>query len=160
VRAAAATIAAAVLLAAALLATETRVELQVVSERTGRVLVARPIGAAMRVELRYRHSVERTPVIEVFEVSRGGLDFVEMWFASQGAGLPTEGYTREGNMFVLRRRRRVGALPLRVSAIAGHVLWVDGRPLDLVAAAGDGAPVLVRVQHVRRLRSRSSGARR
>lgn len=142
------------LAAVAVLATETRLELRVVAERTG-VVAAMPIGPGTRIELRYQHSVERTPVVEVFEVGASGLTFVEMRFVSQGAGLPTEGYVREGGVFVLRRRRYVGVLPLRLSAVAGHVLWVEGRAIDLVGAAGDGAHVSLWAGARRRLRRRS-----
>jgi hypothetical protein len=98
-----------------------------------------------RVELHYRHSVERTPVVEVFRAEPDGLWFVEMQFVSQGAGLPTEGYVREGDHFVLRQPRRVGTLPLLVSGVAGHWLVVGGRQTDMVAVAGDGHHVRLAV---------------
>lgn len=80
-------------------------------------------------------------MIELFRAEPDGVWFVEMRFVSQGAGLPTEGYLREGDWFVLRRERRVGILPLRVSSVSGHRLRVDGVDLGLVALAGDGASI-------------------
>jgi len=93
------------------------------------------------MELRYVHSVERTPVIEVYRVDADGLHLVLMRFSSQGAGLPTEGYVREGDHFVIRTDRRIGELPLRVSRIAGHEVVVGPHRVDLVAVAGDGSAV-------------------
>ncbi|MDR7534228.1 MAG: DUF1850 domain-containing protein [Armatimonadota bacterium] len=95
------------------------------------------------VELRYQHTVERTPVVEVFRAERDGLWFVEARFASQGAGLPSQGYVREGDHYVLRRPHRIGALAVRISARAGHRLRVGDREADLVEAFGDGAGVVV-----------------
>jgi hypothetical protein len=141
-----------IIAAVAVLATERSLEVRVSAARSGRALVRAPVEAGARIELRYRHSVERTPVVEIFEVGPAGLEFVEMRFSSQGAGLPTEGYVLEDGVFVLRRRRHVGELPVTVSAISGHALWIRGQRIDLVDAAGDGAPLLVRASSVRRLR--------
>lgn len=119
------------------------VTIGVAEARTDRVLWRRAVMAGERVELRYTHSVERTPVIEEFRAERDGLHLVAMRFSSQGAGLPTQGYTREGDHFVLRTDRKIGTLPLRVSRIAGHRLRVGIDDVDLVGLAGDGAAVAV-----------------
>jgi len=108
---------------------------------SGRVLWHRAVRPGDVIELHYLHSVERTPVVEVFRAASDGLYLVEMRFVSQGAGLPTQGYVREGDHFVLRANRKIGELPLRVSAVAGHYLRVGDDRLDLVRLAGDGAAV-------------------
>ncbi len=117
------------------------VAVDVVETKTTRVLWRRVVASGERIELRYTHSVERTPVIEEFRAERAGLRLVAMRFVSQGAGLPTEGYTREDGWFVLRTDRRVNPLPLRVSRIAGHRLHLGAEEADLVALAGDGAAI-------------------
>jgi len=93
------------------------------------------------MELRYVHSVERTPVIEVYRVDADGLHLILMRFSSQGAGLPTEGYVREGDHFVIRTDRRIGDLEVRVSRVASHHLVAGPDTLDLVGLAGDGAAI-------------------
>lgn len=115
--------------------------IRVAEGTTGRVLWGRTVPPGERVELRYRHSVERTPVIEEFRADREGLRLVAMRFSSQGAGLPTEGYTREGGQFVLRTDRRIGTLPLRLSSITRHHMRVGTDEVDLVALAGDGTAI-------------------
>jgi hypothetical protein len=137
-----AVVVAAVLAAATLVVERPAVEVRVTAARGGRVL---SIGVTPGdlVELRYRHSVERTPITEVFRAERDGLWFVEMRFVSQGAGLPTEGYVKEGDHFVLRQPRRVGVLPLLLSSAAGHRLWSENREVDLVGEFGDGAGVTI-----------------
>ncbi len=135
---------AAVASAAALLLVErTGVTLRVVDSDTGRVLSSLLAATGQRLELKYTHSVERTPISEEYRAERDGLWFESMRFYSQGAGLPTEGYVREGNAFVLRARRRVGVLSVRVSSVAGHHLIVGRERLDLVVLARDGAAVAI-----------------
>ncbi len=112
-----------------------------VTEAARGVLWRQVVTPGELIELRYTHSVELTPVIEEFRAERDGLRLVVMRFSSQGAGLPTQGYTREGNQFVLRTNRKIGTLPLLVSAIAGHRLRVGADDVDLVGLAGDGTAV-------------------
>jgi hypothetical protein len=137
----------AIVAAAALFVDRSGVIVTVADLGSGRVLWHRALGPGERVELHYVHSVERTPIVEVFRAEPDGLWFVEMRFVSQGAGLPTQGYTREGDHFVLRGERRVGDLPLRVSVIAGHYLQVGEERVDLVLLAGDGAAVSLSSRH-------------
>ncbi len=118
-------------------------EVRVVDARSERVLWRRPGRPGDLIELRYLHSVERTPIVEAFRIDSDGLHLVLMRFSSQGAGLPTEGYVREGDHFVIRTDRRVGNLALRVSQVAGHTLVAGPDRVDLVGLAGDGAAVLL-----------------
>lgn len=128
-------------LAAIVLIHRPDVAVDVVDARTDRVLWRRIVAPGAHVELRYTHSVERTPVTEEFRAERTGLRLVGMRFVSQGAGLPTEGYTREGDQFVLRTDRRIGTVPLRVSRIVAHRLRVGTDEADLIELAGDGAAI-------------------
>lgn len=144
--------AAAVLAAALVFMDRPVAELRVSAAGAGRVLRIGGIGPGATIELHYQHTVERTPIVEVYRVEADGLWFEEMRFVSQGAGLPTDGYVREGGQFVLRRRRHVGVLSLRLSAIAGHRLRAGGHEVDLVAAFADGAAVTIAPGRAVRLR--------
>lgn len=116
-----------------------------------RTLLRMPLRAAVEIRLEYTHSVERTPVVETYRAEPGGLRLVRMEFISQGAGLPSEGYVREGNRFVLRTDRPLAALPVRVSGIGRQRLSVGGTTFDLLAAAGEGGTVTVTVGKAPRL---------
>jgi hypothetical protein len=122
-----------------LLAGRPAVEVRIEDAASGRPLWRRYVPPGTVLELRYVHSVERTPVVEVFRAEVRGLYLVEMRFTSQGAGLPTEGYVRERDFLVLRTDRHVGTLHLRVSALARHRLRVHEQDVDLTALVGDGA---------------------
>jgi hypothetical protein len=147
-----AVVATAVIAAAVVCVERPGLEVRIVQSRSGRTLWHRPAAAGARLELRYQHSVEQTPIVEVFRVEPDGLWFVEMRFVSQGAGLPTEGYVREGDHFVLRRPRRVGTLPLLVSGVAAPRLVLAGSEVDLVAVAGDGTSVVLAARRAPRFR--------
>jgi hypothetical protein len=138
-------VAAVAVAAATLIVDRSRLEVRVTRADGTRTVRIGPLRPGDRIELRYRHSVEQTPIAEVFRVERDGLWFEEMRFVSQGAGLPTEGYVREGDHFVLRRPRRIGTLPVRLSDLAGHRLYAAGRETDLVGEFHDGDSVSVSV---------------
>lgn len=112
------------------------------------VLWARPLRGPVEVRLQYVHSVERTPILEVYVAEPGSLRFTRMEFVSQGAGLPSSGYVREGGRFVLRDERVLSTLPVRVSRLTMPRVVIGGREeLDLVALVGDGGTVTVSSGH-------------
>lgn len=116
-----------------------------------RVLWQQAIERVVPVRLEYTHSVERTPVVEVYVADTRDLRLVRMEFVSQGAGLPSAGYVREGDRFVLKTDRRLDNLVLRVSAVARPRLTVGPRMLDLLPLAGDGGTIVLAVRSRPRL---------
>lgn len=116
-----------------------------------RVVWRNALRAVVEIRLEYVHSVERTPVVEIYEAAPGGLRLVRMEFTAQGAGLPSGGYVREGKRFVLRTNRPLPALPVRVSGAGQQRLRIAGTVLDLLALAGEGGTVTVAVRAAPRL---------
>jgi len=143
VTAAAVALAALASVAALLFVERAGVTLRVTHVERGRVVWSRHVPTGQRFELRYTHSVERTPVVEEYRAEPDGVWFELMRFYSQGAGLPTEGYVREGKAFVLRARRKVGVLSVRVSSIAKHEMMIGDERIDLIALARDGAALAI-----------------
>lgn len=99
-----------------------------------------------RFTLQYLHSVERTPVIETYEVmANGQIQVVEMRFRSGGAGLPSEGYVREGDWFILRDiNRSIGVLSLQLGRGASHVVLTGSRAHPLGPLVPKGGNVSLR----------------
>ncbi|WP_425607693.1 DUF1850 domain-containing protein [Natrononativus amylolyticus] len=99
-----------------------------------------PVDDDDEVTLAYTHSVERTPVEDVYAVDGNELRAVKSVFHSFGAGLPTnvtrtdEGYVAEGS----GSHDELFVVP---GEIAGHELVVGDDRYDLVAVA-DGSVVL------------------
>ncbi|WP_049927995.1 DUF1850 domain-containing protein [Halopiger goleimassiliensis] len=98
------------------------------------------VEQGQEVTLAYTHSVERTPVEDVYVVDGDELRADRSVFHSFGAGLPTdvertdEGYVVEGSGSYARLRVAPGE-------VAGHELVVGDERYDLVDVA-DGSVVL------------------
>jgi len=125
--------------------------LTVRSTHPARLLWGQQVRAPIPLRLEYTHSVERTPVVELYRADAQGLRLLRMEFVSQGAGLPSTGYVREGDRFVLKTDRFLNNLALRVSAVARPRLTVGRQTFDLLALAGDGGTVVLAVRPLPRL---------
>jgi len=141
---------AAPLLTAAAVAVWPTPVLTVTTAPPARVLVREALSTPVEVRLQYVHSVERTPVAEYYLADRRGLRLVRMEFAAQGAGMPSGGYVREGDHFVLRTDRLLATLVVRVSG-TGQRLWVGEEVFDLTGVTGEGGTVTVAVRASPRL---------
>ncbi|MDQ7844396.1 MAG: DUF1850 domain-containing protein [Armatimonadota bacterium] len=118
----------------------------VIRDDSGSALRVIPLRGPLTLRLEYLHSVERTPVLEHYVAAAGGLRLVRMEFASQGAGLPTSGYVREGGRFVLHTDRWLPALSIRVSGTSRPRLVINDDVLDLLALVGDGGGLHLQVR--------------
>ena len=109
----------------------------VVDTDSGERLVEHPVDDGDTVVLSYTHSVEKTPVRDVYEVDDDALRMVRMEFSSFGAGLPTDDVERTDDGYVVHRDDRYDRLPVAPREIAGHELVVGDSRYDLVALADD-----------------------
>ena len=100
-----------------------------------------PVDDGTAVTLSYTHSVERTPVEDVYVVDGTELAMDRTVFRSFGAGLPTDDVERTDEGFVVRGGGRYDELYVAPGSIAGHELVVGERRFDLVSIA-DGSVVL------------------
>lgn len=103
--------------------------------KTHRVLEIGPISEGDSFELRFIHSVDLLPVRDFFAYRDGGLVLCQTRCLSFGAGL---GYTGQGELkshqgwnVIENMDRRVGALPLRVGAVADHTIIYGGEAYRL-----------------------------
>ncbi|MEW6244786.1 MAG: DUF1850 domain-containing protein [Bacillota bacterium] len=108
-----------------------------VADETGRCFLVAVNGH--RFALEFIHSVERTPVREVFDISRGRIILKETHYKSMGAGLPSSGerFTQEGDWFLIKGMDRdlgplvsVGTWPF-----THHVLVVGQAGYELSQSA-------------------------
>lgn len=114
---------------------------------TGEPILVVPVENGTRVTLAYTHSVEKTPVRDVYVVDGNELEMVEMRFQSYGAGLPARAnVTRENGWFVFDPKGSYATVLITPGEVAGHELWVDDRRYDLVALSGGKSVELFVVQ--------------
>jgi len=118
----------------------------VVEDSEGEKLLSVPVEEGNVVSLEYTHSVEKTPVEDVYVVEDGRLVFNRTEFVSFGAGLPTEGIEVMDDGYVHRPdTERTGDVVVATGEVAGHELVVDGRRYDLTGMA-DGGTVHIRIE--------------
>lgn len=112
--------------------------LMVEDAETGERLVAVPVSEGTTVALNYTHSVEKTPVLDVYEVNETELEMVRMEFHSYGAGLPARADVNitENGTFVFDPEGSYERLYVTPGRIADHELLVGDRTFDLVELSG------------------------
>lgn len=115
---------------------------------TGQRLLTVPVHEGSTVTIAYTHSVEKTPVEDVYTVDGVRLDNTLMRFKSYGWGLPArENVTARNGWFVFDPDRSYAELYVKPGRVADHRLQVDGTSYDLVELSNAGS---VRITVVRR----------
>ncbi len=127
-----------------------------VEDKDGAVVFLRPVRAGDRYTVRFVHSVARTPVDEIYEITPGASTLRETVYDMFGAGLPSEplegqSFSVEDGKFHIRGfELKIPALTYRTGKIvADHRLIVGAENVALgrlVASPGD--PVTLRVRRL------------
>jgi hypothetical protein len=114
---------------------------------TSERLLTVPVERGTTVALEYNHSVEKTPVLDVYTVRDDRLEMTRMEFESFGWGLPSRADVRNVNgTFVFDPGGSYEELYLTPGDVAGHRLHVGDRTYDLVDLAGERSVRLHLVQ--------------
>jgi hypothetical protein len=121
--------------------------LVVADAETGERLVTAPVDDGTTVTLAYTHSVEKTPVEDVYTVNGTRLDNTLMRFESYGWGLPARAnVTLQDDWFVFDPGRSYAELYVKPGRVAGHTLTVESETYDLVALS-NASTVRIAVTH-------------
>lgn len=119
----------------------------VVATDDGKVLLTERVTDGTTVRLEYTHSVEKTPVADVYIVDGTALRMTHMEFNSYGAGLPATAPVEraaDGEGYVYELNRTYDRIAVSPGERAGHRLVIDGEEYDLVERS-DGRPVSIYV---------------
>ncbi|ELY50001.1 DUF1850 domain-containing protein [Natronorubrum bangense] len=109
---------------------------------TGEQLLEQPVDEGTEVTLAYTHSVEKTPVEDIYVVDGTTLELDRMVFHSHGAGLPTAGgIEKTDDGFVLPLNESYEEVVVAPRTVPGHELVVGEKRHDLVALT-DGSVVI------------------
>ncbi|OVE83664.1 DUF1850 domain-containing protein [Natronolimnobius baerhuensis] len=109
---------------------------------TGENLLEIPVEDGDEVTLAYTHSVEKTPIEDVYVIEETTLQMDRMVFRSHGAGLPSdEAIEQTDEGYVVSSDERYEDLGVVPGEIAGHELVVGDDRYDLVERS-DGPVVL------------------
>lgn len=115
---------------------------------TGERLLVEPVENETTVTLAYNHSVEGSPVRDVYAVRGDQLVMTRMEFASYGWGFPAQAnVTRENGSFVSHPDDvRLTELYVSPGYVAGHELYVGDETYDLVERS-NGDAVRIHIEH-------------
>lgn len=116
-----------------------------INDQTG--LLLSTIGVPDGFTISYIHSINLSPVDEVFAVVDGELLLEREVFGQLSTGMTSgdeDGFAVEDGKFVTRPRRRFAEIALRVSPVPGHVLKVGGFQRPLTAWAPVSGLLLLR----------------
>jgi hypothetical protein len=112
---------------------------------SGATLLTVDVRGGSNVTLAYTHSVEKTPVRDEYTVEGTTLNNTKMRFQSYGWGLPSRADVRlEDGWFVFDPDGQYESINIQPAAVAGHRLYVDGEPYDLVGLSDD--PVRIAIE--------------
>src|SRR5699024_7370380 len=100
---------------------------------SGEQLLTTPVSEGTPVVLSYMHSVEKTPIRDVYAVHNGSLVMTRMDFQSYGWGLPARAnVTRENGWFTFDPNGSYKEIYVKSGRVADHHLRVGNRTYDLV----------------------------
>lgn len=114
---------------------------------TGEIYAELPIELGERFSVTFTHSVNRSPLTDVYELREDGIYVVETKYYGFGAGVQTEieegqtlTYTEDGAMLVSGFEQRMDNLIYSVGT-AGHTLVLGEDSLDLAGLCGRNSSV-------------------
>lgn len=115
---------------------------------TGRLLGAFPIENGGEFSVRFIHSVNKTPVTDVYRVRGRDIYVVRTVYFDFGAGVQSEiqdgqklEYGKDGSMTVSGFDRRMDRLSYIVGTVSDHVLDIGGRSVSLRDLCGRNTTV-------------------
>ena len=115
---------------------------------TGGVIRRFPLQEGDEFSVTFIHSVNKSPVTDVYHVLKGDIYVVRTIYYAFGAGVQTEveagqrlDYGEDGSMIVSGFNRRLDQLSYIVGTVSDHTLEIGGEQLSLRALCGRNTTV-------------------
>lgn len=117
----------------------------IITDRSGqKIFFKEQINSGDRFSISYIHSVEKTPVIEIFEINKNyQIVLKETHTVSTGAGLPSqvfnqEVFIHEDNKFKIKNINRIlSFIPFTISQSAKDMFYFLDTEIDLSSVIGN-----------------------
>lgn len=139
--------------------------LEIIDERSGRVVHCSRVRTGEEFVLSFVHSVNRRPVYDTLRAEGDHLVIVKSRFDAFGAGMPDTS-TQDGTLRVGKDgwlewsvERPAPQVTVRVGRTADHTLHCKGRDIPLAELAEPGSALTLRVRRASVLRLMKSGCR-
>jgi hypothetical protein len=115
---------------------------------TGQVISAFPVEDGEEFAVTFIHSVNQSPVTDVYQIRKGAIYVTRTIYYAFGAGVQTqleEGqrleYGEDGAMIISGFNRRLDSLSYIVGTVSDHILQVGGEKISLRALCGRNTTV-------------------
>lgn len=110
---------------------------------TGKVIASFPVNDGEEFSVTFVHSVNQTPVTEVYRIKNGRIYLVRAVYYSFGAGVPSElgegedlEYGPDGAMILSGLSRSMDRLSYIVGTVSDHILQIGGESISLRELCG------------------------
>lgn len=121
--------------------------LVVTDTETGEQIIETEVTEGTSVHLEYTHSVERTPIVESYEVAGTELAEEKIIFRSFGAGLPaTANMTVTDEGYVVHSDETYASLTVALDPTPNHTLVVNEQQYHLLEKANGSVSISVEEQ--------------
>ena len=115
---------------------------------TGKKIAEYPIKDNDRFSITFIHSVNKSPLTDIYEIRNGDIYVVETHYHGFGAGVQTEieegqtlSYASDGTMIVSGFDKLIPSLSYFVGTVSDHVLKIHGREISLRELCGRNCKV-------------------
>lgn len=112
--------------------------------KTGDILASYPMKEGGEFSVRFKHSVNQTPVEDCYRIENGGIVVYQTIYYSFGAGVQTEleegqtlTYAEDGAMIVSGWHQPMEELLYNISPVYDHALKVNGAEISLRSLCGE-----------------------
>ncbi len=121
---------------------------------TGKLCARYDCPDGTRFEIDYIHSVNKSPVIDVFEAKDGIITVAEARYYTFGAGMPTEAdqptwkfsYAEDGAIVVTGITYTYDSLNYIVGTVYDHYLTIHGERVNLRELCGKNAKIEIKIE--------------
>src|SRR5690554_1214787 len=111
--------------------------------KTGEMIAAFPVDDGTEFSVTFIHSVNQTPVTDVYQIKNGRIYVIRTVYYSFGAGVQSEigegqslAYGRDGAMIVSVFNRPMNYLSYIVGTVSDHTLQIGGEVVSLRELCG------------------------
>ena len=123
---------------------------------TGEILFAQPVQDGIKFSIKFIHSVNQSPVAEIFEIRQNQITLVSLEFEDFGAGMPTEleqgqslTHLPDGRLQIDGFDRTMSELRYMVGHAADLVLYIEQKRIPLNQLAEPGTLIEFEIRRLR-----------
>lgn len=118
------------------------------NSQTGKAIASYPVGDGDEFSITFVHSVNKSPVTDVYEIRGNDIFVVRTIYYAFGAGVQTEledgqslEYGEDGSMIITGINKRIDRLSYIVGTVSDHILEVGGRKISLRDLCGKNTAI-------------------